>query len=428
MTSAAPARPSPRRICAATSRPRRSCSICNSASAITASSTDAAGRPKPTPGSATSSAPTVRHQFVGWAERSEAHHPRAGRWASLRSAHPTDLRIGSLDCHCEERSDEALAGQITGGTAMPLRSKVIITCAVTGSIHTPTMSPYLPLTPDEVARDAIAAAEAGAAILHLHARDPKDGRPTPDPNVFMQFLPRIKQATNAVINITTGGGHGMTLEERLAAPLRAKPEMCSMNMGSMNFGLYPMLDRYKEWKYEWEPQFLEMTRDFIFRNTFKDIERSLKELGEGCGTKFEFECYDVGHLYNLAHFLDRGLVKPPLFVQTIFGILGGIGADPENLAHMKRIADKLFGDQYAWSVLAAGRHQLPFVTMAAVMGGNVRVGLEDSIYVGRGKLAESNADQVKCVRAIVENLSLEIATPDEARAMLALKGGDAVAF
>ena len=214
---------------------------------------------------------------------------------------------------------------------MPLRGKVVITCAVTGSIHTPTMSPHLPLTPDEIARDAIAAAEAGAAILHLHARDPKDGRPTPDPDVFMQFLPRIKQATNAVVNITTGGGHGMTLDERLAAPLRAKPEMCSCNMGSMNFGLYPALDRYKEWKYAWEPAYLGMTRDFIFRNTFADIERTLKELGEGCGTRFEFECYDVGHLYNLAHFLDRGLVKPPLFVQTIFGILGGIGADPENV-------------------------------------------------------------------------------------------------
>ena len=315
-----------------------------------------------------------------------------------------------------------------GARRRSLRGKVVITCAVTGSIHTPTMSPYLPLTPDEIARDAIAAAEAGAAILHLHARDPKDGRPTPDPDMFMQFLPRIKQATNAVVNITTGGGHGMTLEERLAAPLRAKPEMCSMNMGSMNFGLYPMLDRYKEWKYEWEPRQLEMTRDFIFRNTFKDIERILKDLGEGCGTRFEFECYDVGHLYNLAHFVDRGLVKPPFFVQTIFGILGGIGADPENLAHMKRIADKLFGDDYAWSILAAGRHQMPLITMGAIMGGNVRVGLEDSLWLGRGQLAKSNAEQVSRIRAIVENLSLEIATPDEARQLLALKGGDAVAF
>ncbi|MBV8120942.1 MAG: 3-keto-5-aminohexanoate cleavage protein, partial [Alphaproteobacteria bacterium] len=232
----------------------------------------------------------------------------------------------------------------------------------------------------------------------------------------------------AVINITTGGGHGMTLEERLAAPLRAKPEMSSLNMGSMNFGLFPLLEKYKEFKHPWEQRHLEMTRDFIFRNTFADIERILKDLGEACGTRFEFECYDVGHLYNLAHFLDRGLVKPPLFVQTIFGILGGIGADPENLVHMKRIADKLFGDAYAWSILAAGRHQLPLVSMGAIMGGNVRVGLEDSLWIGRGKLAKSNADQVTAVRAIVENLSLEIATPDEARKMLALKGGDMVAF
>jgi uncharacterized protein (DUF849 family) len=307
-------------------------------------------------------------------------------------------------------------------------NKVIITCAVTGSIHTPTMSPHLPLTPDEVAHQAIEAAEAGAAILHLHARDPKDGRPTPDPAVFMQFLPRIKQASDAVVNITTGGGHGMSLQERLAAPLKAKPEMCSLNMGSMNFGLYPMLSRYKEWKHDWEPKALENSRDFIFRNTFKDIEFILKELGEGCGTRFEFECYDVGHLYNLAHFLDRGLVKPPLFVQTIFGILGGIGADTENLAHMRRIADKLFGDQYRWSVLAAGRHQLPFVTMAAIMGGNVRVGLEDSLYIGKGQLAKSNAEQVRRIRSILENLSLEIASPKEAREALDLKGGDQVDF
>ncbi len=311
---------------------------------------------------------------------------------------------------------------------MAKSGKVIITCAVTGSIHTPTMSPHLPLSPHEVAADAVRAAEAGAAILHLHARDPGDGRPTPDPGVFMEFLPRIKQATGAVINITTGGGHGMTLEERTAAAMRAKPEMCSLNMGSMNFGLFPMLGRYKEWKYDWEPRYLEMTRDFIFRNTFADIERILKELGEGCGTRFEFECYDVGHLYNLAHFLDRGLVKPPLFVQTIFGILGGIGADPENLVHMKRIADKLFDDSYYWSILAAGRHQLPLVSMGAIMGGNIRVGLEDSLWAGRGKLAASNADQVKMARAIVENLSLQVASPDEARAMLSLKGGDAVAF
>jgi uncharacterized protein (DUF849 family) len=311
---------------------------------------------------------------------------------------------------------------------MAAARKVIITCAVTGSIHTPTMSEYLPITPQEVAEGAIGAAEAGASILHLHARDPKDGRPTPDPAVFMQFLPRIKQATDAVVNITTGGGHGMTLQERLAAPLKAKPEMCSLNMGSMNFGLYPMLDRYKSFKHEWERQHLENSRDFIFRNTFKDIEGVIKQLGDGCGTRFEFECYDIGHLYNLAHFLDRKLVKPPLFVQTIFGILGGIGADPENLMHMRRIADKLFGDQYQWSILAAGRHQMPFITQGAIMGGNVRVGLEDSLYLGKGQLAKSNAEQVTRIRAILENLSLEIASPKEARAMLDLKGGDQVGF
>lgn len=306
--------------------------------------------------------------------------------------------------------------------------KVIITCAITGSIHTPTMSPHLPVTADEVAAQAIEAAEAGAAILHLHARDPSDGRPTPDPAVFMQFLPRIKQSTEAVVNITTGGGHGMTLEERLAAPLAASPEMCSLNMGSMNFGLYPMLERYKEFKYDWERVHLENSRDFIFRNTFKDIEFILKNLGETHGTRFEFECYDVGHLYTLAHFLDRKLVKPPLFVQTIFGILGGIGADHENVVHMKTIADKLFGDAYCWSVLAAGRHQLPLITMSAIMGSNVRVGLEDSLYIGKGQLARSNAEQVKRIRTILENLSLEVATPEEARQTLGLKGGDRVAF
>ncbi len=311
---------------------------------------------------------------------------------------------------------------------MAASGKVIITCAVTGSIHTPTMSPHLPVTPDEIAEGAVAAAEAGAAVLHLHARDPEDGRPTPDPGVFMRFLPRIKQATDAVVNITTGGGAGMTLDERLAAPLRTKPELCSLNMGSMNFGLFPMLDRYKEFKYAWEAPFLEASRDFIFKNTFTDIERILKELGEDCGTRFEFECYDVGHLYTLAHFLDRGLARPPLFVQTIFGILGGIGADPDNLMFMKRTADRLFGDAYLWSILAAGRHQMGLCTMGAIMGGNVRVGLEDSLYIGKGKLAESNAQQVAKIRRILEDLSLEIATPAEARERLALKGGDRVGF
>lgn len=311
---------------------------------------------------------------------------------------------------------------------MPDDRKVIVTCAVTGSIHTPTMSPNLPITPDDIAQEAIAAAEAGASILHLHARDPETGKPSPDPALFMGFLPRIKQATDAVINITTGGGHGMSVQERLAAALAAKPEMASLNMGSMNFGIYPLKDRYQDWRFDWEPAYLEMTRDFIFRNTFKDIETILKELGEGCGTRFEFECYDVGHLYNLAHFLDRGLVEPPLFVQTIFGILGGIGADLENLAHMRRIADKLFGTDYHWSVLAAGRHQMNFVTQAAIMGGNVRVGLEDSLYIAKGRLARSNAEQVAKIRRILEELSLEVATPQEARRMLALKGGDAVGF
>ena len=311
---------------------------------------------------------------------------------------------------------------------MAANRNVIITCAITGSIHTPTMSPHLPVTPEQIAEQAIGAAEAGAAILHLHARDPKDGKPTPDPDVFLQFLPRIKEGCEAVINITTGGGHGMTVDERLRGSLRLKPEMSSLNMGSMNFGLYPMLTRYNEFRYDWERDHLENSRDFIFRNTFKDIEHILKVLGEGYGTRFEFECYDVGHLYNLAHFLDRGLLKPPLFIQFIFGILGGIGADPDNLTHMHRIADKLFGDDYLWSVLAGGRHQLPLVTMGSVMGGNVRVGLEDSLYAGKGRLATSNSEQVSIIRRILEQLSLKIATPDEARQQLALKGADQVSF
>ncbi len=305
--------------------------------------------------------------------------------------------------------------------------KVIITCAVTGSIHTPTMSPWLPVTPQEIADASIGAWEAGASIIHLHARNP-DGSPTPDPDVFMKFLPRIKQSTDAVINISTGGGHGMSLDERLAGALRASPEMTSLNMGSMNFGLYPALDKISSFRHDWERRHLENSRDFIFRNTFKDIENILEVLGEGHGVRFEFECYDIGHLYTLAHFLDRGLVRPPLFVQSIFGILGGIGADEENLMHARRIADKLFGDEYRWSVLAAGRHQMNFVTMAAMLGGNVRVGLEDSLYIAKGALAKSNAEQVAKIRRIIEDLSLEVATPAEARAMLGLKGGDMVAF
>ena len=307
-------------------------------------------------------------------------------------------------------------------------SKVIISCAVTGAIHTPSMSEYLPITPEEIARSSIEAAEAGAAIIHLHARDPATGEPTPDPAVFMRFLPVIKQATDAVVNVTTGGGLTMTLDDRLAAPLLAKPEMCSLNMGSMNFNISNAGNRVKEWKHAWEKPYLERTDDHIFRNTFRDIEGIVRRLGDEHGTRFEFECYDIGHLYNLAYMLERGVVKPPLFVQTIFGILGGIGAEPRNLLFMRETADKLFGAQYVWSVLAAGRHQMGFTTMAGILGGNVRVGLEDSLYIGRGKLATSNAEQVGKIRRILEELSLDIATPAEARAILHLKGGDRVGF
>jgi uncharacterized protein (DUF849 family) len=309
-----------------------------------------------------------------------------------------------------------------------LANKIVITCAVTGSIHTPTMSEALPITPDQIATQAIGAAEAGAAILHLHARDPRDGRPSPDPAVFMQFLPRIKQSSDAVINITTGGSVTMTLEERIAAALSCSPEMCSLNMGSMNFALYPMARRYKTWKFDWEENYLLASDANIFRNTFRDIERIYKLLGEGHGVKFEHECYDTGHLYNLAHCIDRGLFKPPVFLQLIYGILGGIGPDLDNLIFMKRTADRLFGNDYLWSVLAGGRHQINFCTAAAMMGGNVRVGLEDSLYIGPGKLAASNAEQVAKIRRIVEELGYQAATPAEARQMLGLKGADKVQF
>ena len=309
-----------------------------------------------------------------------------------------------------------------------MAKSVIITCAVTGGIHTPSMSPYLPVTPAQIASDAIAASEAGASIIHLHARDPKDGRPTADPDVFMEFLPVIKQGCNAVVNISTGGGLGMSLDERLAAANRASPEMASLNMGSMNFGIFPMLEKYRDFQHEWEPAFLEMTRDFIFRNTFRDIEFVLRTLGDDHGTRFEMECYDLGHLYTVTHFVDAGLIKPPFFIQMIYGILGGAGAEIDNLVHMHNVADRLFGDDYEWSVLAAGRHQIPFGTTAAVLGGNLRVGLEDSLFIGKGELAESNADQVAKIRRIVEDLSLRVATPEETRERLQLKGGDAVAF
>lgn len=306
--------------------------------------------------------------------------------------------------------------------------KVIITCAVTGSVHTPTMSPYLPITPDEIAKQSIEATEAGAAIVHLHARNPKNGKPTPDPNVFMEFLPRIKQASDCVLNISTGGGLGMSIEDRLAAAVRAEPELCSLNMGSMNFGLFPAGEKFSEWKHDWEADYIESTRGGIVSNTFSQIEYILEHLGKGCGTRFECECYDIGHLYTLAHFLERKLIEPPLFVQSVFGVLGGIGTHTEDVAHMKRTADRLFGTDYHWSVLAAGRHQLPLTTIAATMGGNVRVGLEDSLYLGKGVLAKSNAEQVTRIRSILEGLSLEIATPTEARQLLELKGGDRVAF
>ncbi|MFN4142642.1 3-keto-5-aminohexanoate cleavage protein [Aestuariivirga sp.] len=311
---------------------------------------------------------------------------------------------------------------------MRKRNKTIITCAITGSIHTPSMSPHLPVTPDEIASQAVEAAEAGAAILHLHARDPENGRPSPAPGTYNEFLPRIKQACDAIVNITTGGGQGMSIDERIAAAEAFSPEMTSLNMGSMNFGLYPMLNRYSAFKHEWERAHLENSKDFIFRNTFGDIEKILERLGKGHGVRFEFECYDVGHLYTLAHFLDRKLVTPPLFVQTIFGILGGIGPDPQNVLVMRETAERLFGEQYHWSVLAAGRFQLPFTTMAATMGANVRVGLEDNLYLGKGQLAPSNAALVAKIRHILEELSIDIATADEARAMLDTKGAAQVKF
>jgi uncharacterized protein (DUF849 family) len=307
--------------------------------------------------------------------------------------------------------------------------KVIISCAVTGSVHTPTMSPYLAITPEQIAEQAIEAAQAGAAILHLHARDPADGRPTPEPAVFDRFVPHIAAATDAVINITTGGSTRMTLDERLAYPLQARPEMCSLNMGSMNFSIHPVAAKYSQWQHAWEQPYVEGMEDLIFRNTFRDIRHVLQRLGHEHGTRFEFECYDVGHLYNLAHFVDQGLVEGPLFIQAIFGILGGLGPDPENLVVMKTTADRLFGrDGYRYSVLGAGRHQMPLLAMAAVMGGNVRVGLEDSLYLGRGRLARSCAEQVHKIRRILDELSLQVATPDEARVMLGLKGRHAVGF
>lgn len=305
--------------------------------------------------------------------------------------------------------------------------KAIITCAITGSIHTPSMSPYLPITPDEIARESIEAAEAGAAILHLHARDPRDGRPAPDPELYMQFLPRIKQSCDAVINITTGGGPGFSEDDRLAGPLAARPEMTSLNMGSMNFAFHGLADRF-DWKHPWEREMMVGSKKFATNNSFAMIERIMTELGEGCGTRFEFECYDLGHLYNLKHFVDLGLVKPPFLIQGIFGILGGMGADLDNFALFKQAADRLFGDQYLLSCFAVGRPQMKFLAQSALVGGSVRVGLEDSLYIRKGELATSNAQQVRKLRTILEALEVEVATPEEARAMLGLKGADAVGF
>ena len=305
--------------------------------------------------------------------------------------------------------------------------KVIITCAVTGAIHTPSMSPYLPVTPEEIIEASVQAAEAGAAIIHLHARDPITGKPDQSPEAFAKFLPQIKARTNAALNLTSGGSPFMKIDERIQPSLRFAPEVASLNMGSINFALFPMLERFKTFKHPWEKEHLEGSRDLIFRNTFKDIEYALAACAAN-GTRFELECYDIGHLYNLAHFAERGLIKPPFFVQSVFGILGGIGVHEEDVMHMKRTADRLFGKDYQWSVLGGGRHQMRIATLSIGMGGNVRVGLEDSLWQGKGTLAKSNADQVRQVRQIIEGLGHEVATPDEAREMLQLKGSEHVKF
>lgn len=306
-------------------------------------------------------------------------------------------------------------------------NKVIISCAITGSIHTPSMSPHLPVTAHEIAQSALGAAEAGAAIVHLHARNPQDGRPDQSPEAFEPFLRVIKQQSDVVINLTTGGSPYMSVEERVQPAAMWKPEVASLNMGSMNFGLFPMLKRYKDFKHAWEPEMLEGSHDLVFRNSFKDIRYALETLNQ-TGARFEFECYDTSHLHNLHYFWSEGLVQGPLFIQTCFGLLGGIGSHPDEVMHMKRTADRLFGDQYRWSVLAAGAAQMKVAAMAASMGGHVRVGLEDSLWLGRGELAPSNAAQVTRVRQIIEGLGLEIASPNEARDILALKGGDQVGF
>jgi uncharacterized protein (DUF849 family) len=307
-------------------------------------------------------------------------------------------------------------------------SRIIISCAVTGSIHTPSMSPHLPFRPEEIAAEAVGAAKAGAAILHLHARRPADGHPSSDPDHWGMFLPEVKAGCDAVVNMTTGGSAVMTLEQRLAAPARFSPEMCSLNMGSMNFALYPMAARIENWRFAWEKPFLLNTDDLVFKNTPKDIGTVLQVMGEERGARFEFECYDQSHLTMLKHFADRGAVRPPYFIQFVFGVLGGMAAEPDTLTHMKRLADRYFGSDYAFSVLAAGRSQIPMATMAAAMGGHVRVGLEDNLWLGKGRLARSNAEQVTLIRGIVEKLGRDVATPQDAREMLGLKGPDKVGF
>lgn len=307
------------------------------------------------------------------------------------------------------------------------QKKVIVTCAITGGIHTPSMSPHLPVTPKQIEDEAVAAAEAGASIVHLHARDPENGKPSQEPALFRQFLPQIAERSDAIINITTGGAPNMLVEERLQPALQLKPEVASLNMGSMNFGLYPMLARQKEFKYDWEQPYLEGSEDRVFRNTFKEIRYILESCADN-GTRFEIECYDTSHLYTAAHFIDRGILKPPFFIQSVFGLLGGIGTHPDDVMHMRRTAERLFGNDYYWSVLGAGRSQMPLATMSATMGGNVRVGLEDSLWDGPGKLATSNAQQVNRIVTVLKSLNLEVATPDETRAMLQLKGKKNVAF
>jgi uncharacterized protein (DUF849 family) len=315
------------------------------------------------------------------------------------------------------------------GQPMSDTRKVIITCAVTGSGHTPTMSPHLPFTVEDVVTESVAAAQAGASVIHLHARDPRDGRPTPDPAIFMEYLKPIKASTDAVVSITTGGGTGMTVQQRLEVVDVARPELCTLNLGTMNYGGFPMIDKYRgNWRFDWEEPYLESTRAEPFVSTYSDIEHMLRTVGPDTGARFEFEAYDVGHLYTLAYYLELGLVRPPIFLQTVVGVMGGIGAEVDHLVHMRRTADRLLGDAYEWSVLGAGRHQFNMITAAAVMGSHVRVGLEDGLYLGKGTLAPSNADQVRKIRRILDELSLEVATPAETRQILGLKGLDKVAF